>query len=207
MKHGVRALAFIAAVLAHVALVTLLMAPVRRNTDEPVDASRMVLVFIEPEARRAPSEPLRSGAPTLPLPAPAVTVEPPRLDSSAPITLPPESSPENAPAPPSIDWQQETRSAAARMAESLESERRRKGKLAPDPRFARPVPRPEFGWDRSKTHRIEALPEGGTLIHLNDRCVIAISGLFFPMCALGKISARGDLFDHMGDAPAGDELP
>jgi hypothetical protein len=93
------------------------------------------------------------------------------------------------------------------MAETLESERRRKGKLAPDPRFSRPAPRPQFGWDESKIHRIEALPEGGTIIHLNDRCVLALTGFLIPMCKLGKIPARGDLFEHMEDARATDDLP
>src|SRR6185369_1199687 len=102
------------------------------------------------------------------------------------------------PTSPSIDWQQETRTAAARMAESLDAERRRK--RTADPRFARPTPRPEFGWDKSKTHRVESLPQGGTVIHLNDRCTLVLSALFLPVCKLGKIPARGDLFEHMGDS-------
>jgi hypothetical protein len=114
---------------------------------------------------------------------------------------------EEAPTSPTIDWQQETRTAAARLAESLETERRLKGKFAPDPRFARRTPQPEFGWDRSKTHRIESLPEGGTVIHLNDRCALVLSGFLFPICKLGKIPARGDLFEHMGDALANDDEP
>jgi hypothetical protein len=207
MRRGVRGIAFVAAVLAHVAFVALLMTSAPRRVSEQADVSPMVVVFIEPEARRAVSEPLRSSAPTLFVPPSPVNIEPPRLESSAPTMVTPDIPPETAPPQPSIDWQQETRTAAARLAESVEEERRRKGKYAPDPRFARPAPRAQFGWDESKTHRIEALPEGGTLIHLNDRCFIVLSGFLLPMCKLGKIPARGDLFEHMGDAPASDELP
>jgi hypothetical protein len=92
------------------------------------------------------------------------------------------------------------------MAEALEAERRRNRKPAPDPRFARPARRAQFGWDQSKIHRIEAMPGGGTVIHLNDRCALTLSGFLIPMCKLGKIPARGDLFEHMGDA-AGDDEP
>lgn len=193
MKRSVRGIAFVAAVLAHVALIALLMAPVKRPPDDGVEAPRMVLVFLEPEARRMPDEPLQSSAPSLRLQAPNLRMEPPRIDAGSAIT------PEETPTPPPIDWDQQTRSAAARMAESVEAERQRKDKYAPDPRFARARPRPEFGWDRSKTHQIEALPEGGTLIHLNDRCVLVLSGFLIPMCKLGKIPARGDLFEHMGE--------
>jgi hypothetical protein len=203
MKRSVRGIAFVAAALVHVGLIALLAMPLKRPTEDAVEAPRMVLVFIDAEARRAPNEPLQSSTPSLRLPAPDVTVELPRIEPGNTITMPPE----EAPRSPPIDWTQETRSAAARMAESLETERRRKGKYAPDPRFARPTPRPEFGWDRSRTHRIESLPEGGTLIRLNDRCALVLSGFLIPMCKLGKIPARGDLFDHMGDEPPDDDHP
>jgi len=196
VRRSVRGIAFVAAVLAHAALIWLLMAPAKRPREDGAEAPRMVLVFIEPEAQRIPNEALRASAPSLRLPAPNVRVEPPPpIDPGTAIT--PDLSPEEA--PPPIDWDAETRSAAARMAQSIEAERQRKGKYAPDPRFARAKPRPEFGWDRSKTHQIEALPEGGTLIHLNDRCVLVLSGFIIPMCKLGKIPARGDLFEHMGE--------
>jgi hypothetical protein len=207
MRRSVRGIAFVVAALAHVALIALLITSARQPRSERADAPRMVLVFIEPEAPRVPNEPLRSPAPSLRLQAPNVTLPPPQVEPGNTITAPPEPSPEDAPPSPSVDWNQESRTAAARMAESLETERRRKGKFAPDPRFARPTPRPEFGWDRSKTHQIEALPEGGTIIHLNDRCALVLSGLLIPVCKLGKIPARGDLFEHMGDAHADNDAP
>jgi hypothetical protein len=59
---------------------------------------------------------------------------------------------------------------------------------------------PEFGWDHAHTHRVEALEGGGTLLWINDRCFIVMAGMIpFPMCGIGKIPARGDLFDHMRD--------
>jgi len=207
MKRGVRGIAFIVAALAHIALVALLMTATKPHPREPVETPRMTLVFLEQEAREreATNEPPQPATPSLRLRAPNVTVELPRLDASTAITTPPDMPLRDSPTSPPIDWHQETRSAAARMAESLDAERRRKGRLTPDPRFSRPTPRPQFGWDRSKTHRIEALPDGGTVIHINDRCALVLSGLLLPTCKIGKISARGDLFEHMGDAPDSDE--
>jgi hypothetical protein len=54
-----------------------------------------------------------------------------------------------------------------------------------------------FGWDRSHTHRVEVLPGQGIRFRLNDHCDLFVS--FVPMagCSLGRIPARGDLFDGM----------
>jgi hypothetical protein len=61
--------------------------------------------------------------------------------------------------------------------------------------------KPEFGWYHARTHRIEALEGGGSILWLNDRCFIVMAGLIpFPMCGIGKIPPRGDLFDHMRDS-------
>jgi hypothetical protein len=200
VKRGIRGLAFIATVLAHIALVALLMRPLRQNTAERAELPRMTVVFIEPGVNR--NESLQPPTPLLPLPAPLIAP----IEPGSAITVSPEISPETS--APSVDWQKETQTAAGRIAEGLATEGRRKGKYAPDPRFARPVPRPQFGWDESKTHRIEVLPNGGgTLIHLNDRCALVLSAGLFPVCKLGKIAARGDLFEHMGDRPADDDPP
>lgn len=62
---------------------------------------------------------------------------------------------------------------------------------------------PQFGWDHAQTHRVEALEGGGTLLWINDRCFIVMAGMIpFPMCGIGKIPVRGDLFDHMRDPKA-----
>jgi hypothetical protein len=64
-----------------------------------------------------------------------------------------------------------------------------------------PAIRRPFNWDYARTHRFEALPMGGTLINLTDRCSLVFT---FPIligtCRLGKNEARADLFTHMRDA-------
>ena len=62
---------------------------------------------------------------------------------------------------------------------------------------------PEFGWDHARTHRVETIEGGGSMLWINDRCFIVMYGVIpFPMCGIGKIPVRGDLFDHMLDAQA-----
>jgi hypothetical protein len=61
--------------------------------------------------------------------------------------------------------------------------------------------KPEFGWDHARTHRVEAMEGGGSILWINDRCFIVMYGVIpFPMCSPGKIPVRGDLFDHMRDS-------
>jgi hypothetical protein len=60
---------------------------------------------------------------------------------------------------------------------------------------------PEFGWDHSRTHRVETIEGGGSMLWINDRCFVVLYGMIpFPMCGVGKIPVRGDLFDHMRDS-------
>jgi len=58
---------------------------------------------------------------------------------------------------------------------------------------------PQFAWNYAATHRIEAIPEGGMLVHLNDNCVLIIFPLPFIGCGIGKRPANGDLFEHRHD--------
>ena len=60
----------------------------------------------------------------------------------------------------------------------------------------------DFPWDHSHTHRIEGIEGGGILIHINEHCVLVFFPLPFGGCGIGKIPVRGDLFEHMHDAPA-----
>jgi len=60
---------------------------------------------------------------------------------------------------------------------------------------------PQFGWYNARLHRFEAIPGGGMVIHLNDRCVVVLMPFPFPFCGIGKIPTRGDLLDHMHDEP------
>ena len=59
----------------------------------------------------------------------------------------------------------------------------------------------EFAWDRKHTQRIESIEGGGILLHLSDHCVLLVFPLPFVGCGIGKIPARGDLFEHMHDEP------
>ena len=69
----------------------------------------------------------------------------------------------------------------------------------PDSSLAPTSKTPQFGWDYVATHRIEAIPEGGLLLHLNDNCVLIWFPLPFAGCGIGKKKANGDLFEHMQD--------
>jgi len=126
------------------------------------------------------------------------------------ITIPPPAQQPTAadktPAP--IDWNNEAELAIKQQAELAMATPPRaldkhgagadfNGGLSPDRKG-----KPEFGWDRSHTHRVETIEGGGILIHINDRCVLVFFPLPFGGCSIGKIPARGDLLDHMHDAPA-----
>jgi hypothetical protein len=113
------------------------------------------------------------------------------------------------PPPAKIDWNAEAALTARQQAQSVAAPRSRAldkhgtgtdldGGLGPDPGST-----PEFGWDHAHTHRVEALEGGGSLLWINDRCFIVMAGMIpFPMCGIGKIPVRSDLFDHMRDLPA-----
>jgi hypothetical protein len=60
-----------------------------------------------------------------------------------------------------------------------------------------PAKPPQFAWNYAATHRVEALPQSGMLIHLGDNCVLALLPLPIVACAIGKQPANGDLFNNM----------
>jgi hypothetical protein len=64
---------------------------------------------------------------------------------------------------------------------------------------AQPKKSQQFAWDYAATHRIEPIPGGGMLVHLNDNCVLIIFPLPFIGCAIGKHPANGDLFERRHD--------
>lgn len=98
-----------------------------------------------------------------------------------------------------VDWKAEAARAVAEIAADEPDTRRSLGPREPRNQSDRP-PKP-FGWDLSQTERVQALPEGGTVIRLNDYCSLVIVPVPLVGCALGKIEARGDLFDGM-DRPS-----
>ena len=98
----------------------------------------------------------RQRLPELSLPAstPPLLVAPPRPDGTA--------------TPPVIDWQREAEEASHKQALAAEAQRDQK---ASGPSKAKP----EFGWDRSRVHRVEPIESGGFVVRLNDRCVLVIT--------------------------------
>ncbi len=60
-----------------------------------------------------------------------------------------------------------------------------------------PPKAPEFGW---APPRVKVVNGVGIFVRLNDHCAVLISGMVMPICTLGKIPVRGDLFAHMNDA-------
>jgi hypothetical protein len=98
---------------------------------------------------------------------------------------------------PPPDWAGEL-SRAARDAASDELTRRTRDFGFPHPSSA-PAKAPQFGWDYVATHRVESIPEGGLLLHLNENCVLVLLPLPFVGCGIGRKPANGDLFEHMQD--------
>jgi hypothetical protein len=113
--------------------------------------------------------------------------------------------------PASVDWNAEAALTAKQHAQSATAPQPRafdkhgagtdfNGGLGVDQGSA-----PEFGWDHARTHRVEAMEGGGSILWINDRCFIVMYGMIpFPMCGIGKIPVRGDLFDRMRE-PKGQE--
>lgn len=101
--------------------------------------------------------------------------------------------------PSVIDWAAEASAAAGRVIDSNEKSRRRANvfALAPNGIFAPPRARQrEFPWQPKEVEIVEGV---ATVIHLGERCGLVLF-LIVPVaggCALDKMPARGDLFDHM----------
>jgi hypothetical protein len=121
-----------------------------------------------------------------------------RVDRSSalpPMTpLPKEKDNATHPAP---DWAEELKLAAEHaVANELAQKRHEKDFAHAFP--APPTKLPQFAWDYAATHRVEAIPGGGMLVHLGDNCVLILP-LPFIACGIGKRPANGDLFGHRGD--------
>jgi hypothetical protein len=177
----------------------------------PRSAIRMAMRSEEPLILLAPPEHAQ-------VPGPAASAAAlPRKKLLAPrdtqlVTVPPaarQPPPADAPAAPAapIDWNSEAELAIKQQAQlamatpprGLDKHRPGadlNGGLGPDRRQ-----KSEFGWDRTHTRRIEPIEGGGLLIRLSDNCVLVLIPLPLVGCGIGKKPVRGDLFDHMRDAP------
>jgi hypothetical protein len=163
------------------------------------------LVFL-PLAAQMQSAEEASAPPSLPRKKPA-----PARDTQLVVVPPPAEPPPPEQKPAIVDWNAEALLTAKQRAQSATAPQPRAldkhgagtdldGGLGLDQGNA-----PEFGWDHAQTHRVEALEGGGSILWINDRCFIVMAGLIpFPVCGIGKIPVRGDLFDHMRD-PKGQE--
>jgi hypothetical protein len=102
-----------------------------------------------------------------------------------------------------VDWRQAMRDEA--RAQPRSPARRLQFGFPQSPPAGPPAP-PAFGWDYAHTHRLVALPAGGMLINVTDRCALVFYGFLIPVCKIGKMPANGQLFEHLHErrsAPPG----
>ena len=198
----------IVVVLVHVGLMMLFSSARRVYRKTEQDEQTMTVVFLPETPSASQSNPapetIRQRPGTRPTRAATqAEISSPTPSDSTAIT----SSESEVPSPSAIDWAEEARLAASRQIDSLEQSRNRgAGNAAPRITLeTRPKPRPEFGWSRAQPGKVEPLPEGGMLIWINERCALVINGGLLPICKLHKTPARGDLFEHMHDAPDPDD--
>jgi hypothetical protein len=189
------AVALIFVLGAHLVALLLLVTVTRSRTTSAAEDLTALVWILRPPAQNQPS-------------AGTYTGSPPRAQRSRrtqPPSLPTLAQPPPSPNKPSkINWAEEAKSTAIQEVEREEQERRRNEALAPPksalfgPKAASGSP---FHWYRAGTHRLELLKNGGMLINLSDNCALIIFPFPLLGCTLEKIPARGDLFDHMRDAP------
>jgi hypothetical protein len=179
--------------------------PRASQEEEPSMAFFLPPDEVDTAAEVAPQSPTTPQAARRPIPKRAAAATARSPDA---IARPEPQSPPNAitmPAAP--DWRHEMQIAANNAIEAEERKRHQPSPLAPHD-FSGVKPgstddtKPRFGWNHAATHRVEELPNGGVLININDRCVIAWVIFPFPLCKVGKMPSRGDLFKHMKDPPA-----
>jgi hypothetical protein len=124
---------------------------------------------------------------------------PRRRDAANPLPMPdavPKGDEDNAIHPPP-DWASELSRAARDAASDKLTQKPRDFGFPHQP--SAPTKASQFGWDYVATHRVESIPEGGLLLHLNENCVLVLFPLPFVGCGIGRKQANGDLFEHMQD--------
>jgi hypothetical protein len=177
----------------HSAVIALLLSARGARIEPYTDDTALTLIVIPPLAPPREVLPDRT----------ASSPPPPRIYEAPSSATPLDTKPAPEQRTP-IDWSHEAELAVARGVDTIELERRRARGFTPDvqnrePEITAPSA-PEFGWS-STAQRVEALPEGGVLIRLSERCVIVVTTMMFPACGIGEIPVNGDLFEHMDDPP------
>jgi hypothetical protein len=203
-----RAAVFLVVLAIHVAL--FFVFAVFRNLTPRSSAQppSTVVFFVPPTAHSTPGQvavphpntPGTAAVRPRPVPQqPAAVPDSPLLPAPEPDS--------NAITEPTVpDWRQELQVAANNQLESAERKRQQPSPLSPHD-FSRVMPgstdspRQDPIWNYAATHRVEELPFGGLVININDRCAMILAPLPFGGCRIGKIPARGNLFDHMKDTP------
>ncbi|HEY5101888.1 MAG TPA: hypothetical protein VII70_03825 [Steroidobacteraceae bacterium] len=194
---SLRVLAFLAVLSAHAALLVLLWVLRGGSLEAQRDASTTVLLLLpwaEPARASAPSAANHCKETRAICTALSDLKRRSRLQRVQPA-------PQSGSAPVAIDWAREAALAASRRIDAAEEaarkaqafSARRGSSLASGKRAA-----PRFGWSYAHTHRFETVP-GAILFNLNDRCVILMTFMLMPICRIGKIEERGDLFQHMNE--------
>ena len=221
MASARRAVVFFAVAVAHVLLLYGLAAsrrPVLAPTsDEPAIVSLWIPTAkstsrtdeIPADAAGAHSRPTRArSASRNPRVAPISQSQPAPTAAPAwePLTAAPESDHSTNSGVPatsgSIDWYGEAGFSASRALSGAAEKRRQASAFVappPPPSLARPPPAGyRFGWSEVATQRFRVV-NGVPILRINERCAVA----FFILagCMIGKIEARGDLFQHMHDPP------
>jgi len=104
-----------------------------------------------------------------------------------------------------IDWYGEVASSASTALGDAEKKGRQAAVFAPPPPppfLARPPPGGyRFGWSAVATQRFRIV-NGVPILRITEHCsVVFFITLPVGTCTIGKIQARGDLFQHMHDPP------
>jgi hypothetical protein len=192
--------AILVVVVAMHAAVLIALFPVQRVMNRAERAEPPALVVLLPEIESPPPA-AQSARPKLNAAARSRARARTPAEAGEPAANPAEVESESITPATAPDWRQEAAIAAAHQLEAGERDRERPAPLAPHAFPEAPAPVPKFQWDYAATHHLEGLSEGGFLININDRCVVAVVVMMMPFCRLGKIPARGDLFQHLDDPP------
>jgi hypothetical protein len=187
------AAAFVAVVVAHLALLALALTARRATTDGVQGLPLTILFFPAPRERER-----------------ARARKPPQTRASEPISAAADEEPRPADAPAAapitIDWAEQARRSAERQIAAADEAERLAFALAQRGRSGgirldtAPEPAPGFGWSHARIQRIERLESGAVILWINDRCYIVLTALA-PICSLDLPEPNGALFEHMRDPP------
>jgi hypothetical protein len=178
---------------AHLAAIWLLLSS--RQLSIKTKSGSFQLVWIPPPAlsETAPGRGVTPEKPSKSIPHRRVERTP-----DLPGSIAPPSTAEDNAIHPAPDWNEELRLAAKNaLANQLAQKRHELDFAHTFP--TQPKTPPQFAWDYAATHRVEALPQGGMVIHLSDNCVLLLFPLPLVGCGIGKRPTNGNLFEHLHD--------